>query len=59
MICWIPPEKADEQKETVRVATAIEIHMTHFFEFGHVMGFRGSFSIHSTTYGSSVVPDPS
>jgi hypothetical protein len=41
----MPPENAEEQKETVRVATAIEMHITHFFEFGHVMGFLGSFLI--------------
>jgi hypothetical protein len=49
IICWMPPENADEQNETTSTEFATAIAMIHFFVLGKVIGFLGSLSIHSTT----------
>jgi hypothetical protein len=56
---YIPPEYADEQKATTRVASAMVTAITHLFNEVHCRGSRGSLGIHSTRYGSSSVPEPS
>lgn len=38
---------------------AMSAVMDHFFHCENSIGFRGSLSIHVTTYGSSSVPAPS
>ena len=44
--------------EWVRLTNATRIVITHFFHVGKSIGFLLSFSIYSTTYGSSSVPEP-
>jgi hypothetical protein len=46
---FIPPANADEQNDTTNVANAMLRQPTHFLVLLHVIGFLGSFSIHSTT----------
>src|SRR4051812_49252465 len=55
----LPPEKADEQNDTARVAKAIVNDIVHLYALLKSIGLRGSSSIQVTTYGSSAVPDPS
>ena len=59
IICCRLPAYADEATEAASVITAIIPVNHHFVRLLKFIGLRGSPGIQETTYGSSLVPEPS